>query len=433
MGIINDMPSKGGVELNNVIEEFKYVYQGQNISAGDFVNYINGVSSVTVKETTTVPLGASQFSYATACAIDKNRVLMVYCDNASSETYLQVAEINGADINFNTRVVFSTSKYVFEGALLIDENKVALFWKNSGNSSQRISVIRIDGNIPTYYPSVEIGGTRGYALNQDSYYLLSNNKVFYSYNKDNRNSNYYSVILTFSDGNINPGTEVNSAYEHFAKYYSDNSAIGGFSDFYTRVTINGTVITFDSNYSLVGTITSIANLSENVVLISESSGQQVYDNGTLSSIINVASNYLYLKHYNENKALGIYSRSNSLFYLLSYDTNTKELTSDTGFYRDNFYWNDSGYSLSVVDTNNYDSGIIFGIGASGTSSGSPYVASLFGIVGNTISTSIITPTYEQQVTIAEKTPFDGVALSDGIGGDNTGHGQQVKIAKPSIT
>ena len=431
MGIISDMPSKGGVELNNVIEEFKYVYQGQNINSGDFVSYINGVSSVATKETTTVPLDASRFSYATACAIDKNRVLMAYCDNTSSNSYLQVANIDGANIKLNTRVIFSSSKIVFEGALLIDENKVALFWKSSGNSGQYISVVLIEGEIPTFYPSVEIGGTRGLSLYQDSYYLLDKNKVFYAYNKDNRNSAWYSVILTFSGGSISQGTEVNGNNNHFAKYGSNNTAIGCYSNSYALVTINGNTITLGTQDTMgvEGTV-SITNLSERVVLISGTNGQQVYDNGTFSTL-NTSGSYLYLKNYDENKALGIKSNSNSLIYLSSYDTNTKELTLSTGFYRDKFYWQDYGYSMSVVDTNNYNSGIMFGIGTSGTSSGSPYVASLFGITGNTISTNITTASYEQQVKIAEKTPFDGVALSKGTGGDNTGHNEQVKIARPT--
>lgn len=44
-GAIDYIGVKGGLKLNDVIEEFKYVYKGQEIKAGDFVNYINGVAS----------------------------------------------------------------------------------------------------------------------------------------------------------------------------------------------------------------------------------------------------------------------------------------------------------------------------------------------------------------------------------------------------
>ena len=36
---------KSGIKLNDVIEEFKYVYKGQEVKAGDFVNFINGIAS----------------------------------------------------------------------------------------------------------------------------------------------------------------------------------------------------------------------------------------------------------------------------------------------------------------------------------------------------------------------------------------------------
>ena len=63
------------------------------------------------------------------------------------------------------------------------------------------------------------------------------------------------------------------------------------------------------------------------------------------------------------------------------------------------------------------------------STGSSYL-NLFSI-GETISNQIIQADYEQQVKIATEPPFDGIALSSGVGGDDTGHNEQVKIAIPN--
>ena len=45
IGALNYQGVQNGLKLNDVIEECKYVYQGQTIKAGDFVEYVNGVAS----------------------------------------------------------------------------------------------------------------------------------------------------------------------------------------------------------------------------------------------------------------------------------------------------------------------------------------------------------------------------------------------------
>ena len=43
-----------------------------------------------------------------------------------------------------------------------------------------------------------------------------------------------------------------------------------------------------------------------------------------------------------------------------------------------------------------------------------------------------TASTEIQVTPAEETPFDAIALSDGLGGTDTTHNEQVLIARPNV-
>lgn len=43
MSIINNMPSKGGMTINGLIESYN-VYAGKTVNAGDFVKFVNGVS-----------------------------------------------------------------------------------------------------------------------------------------------------------------------------------------------------------------------------------------------------------------------------------------------------------------------------------------------------------------------------------------------------
>ena len=77
----------------------------------------------------------------------------------------------------------------------------------------------------------------------------------------------------------------------------------------------------------------------------------------------------------------------------------------------------------------FDWGICYGLCIS--SSNYYLNAQIFGIdYENNIPTNNIEITeYEQQVTPAIKSPFDAVALSSGIGGTDTEHNEQVKIAR----
>ena len=76
IGALNYQGVKGGIKLNDVIEEFKYVYKGQEIKAGDFVNYVNGVASGSIG--TDINAQVSDSKNSKAIEIDENRILIVY-------------------------------------------------------------------------------------------------------------------------------------------------------------------------------------------------------------------------------------------------------------------------------------------------------------------------------------------------------------------
>ena len=48
MGIVNNMPSSGGLDINGIIEE--YYVSGDKISAGDFVKFVENSLSISPKE-----------------------------------------------------------------------------------------------------------------------------------------------------------------------------------------------------------------------------------------------------------------------------------------------------------------------------------------------------------------------------------------------
>jgi hypothetical protein len=89
----------------------------------------------------------------------------------------------------------------------------------------------------------------------------------------------------------------------------------------------------------------------------------------------------------------------------------------------------TGYAISAVLL---DNGTVF---IAHSESSSYYLnAQVWGIdETNKIPTNnIVITEYEQQVTPAEETPFDAIALSDGLGGTETVHNEQVLIARTNV-
>ena len=61
-------------------------------------------------------------------------------------------------------------------------------------------------------------------------------------------------------------------------------------------------------------------------------------------------------------------------------------------------------------------------------------AQIFAIdeANNIPTNNIVITEYEQQVTPAIEPPFNAIALSSGVGGTDTEHNEQVKIARPNV-
>ncbi|MDU6264199.1 MAG: hypothetical protein E6600_06810 [Anaerocolumna aminovalerica] len=82
--------------INGVIRNY-YVYAGKSISAGDFVNFITGVSGVGAGTATEKQLMVCS-SFYSACALDDKRVLIAYKQNSNdSKPSLVLVSIDGVE------------------------------------------------------------------------------------------------------------------------------------------------------------------------------------------------------------------------------------------------------------------------------------------------------------------------------------------------
>ena len=172
--------------------------------------------------------------------------------------------------------------------------------------------------------------------------------------------------------------------------------IGSYTLYGMICAINGTTIT-------KGTDTLIKQDTNTATVISYSSALTL-PSGKILVVYKYNGHYLYSV---------ICSVSNTTITLL----NSKQLSDDTY----------SGYLAEAILLNNK-------IIVSHSMNSNYYLyAQIFceDEINNVLTNEIVDVNYEQQVTLATEPSFDGIALSSGVGGDDTGHNEQVKIARPN--
>ena len=113
-GAIDYIGVKGGLDINGLIENY-YVYAGEKVSAGDFVEFVNGVASQTTKtsEDTAINNTDSRPSEViSAVELSENRVFIAH-NKDTSNYYLcgVVCTIENEKIIVGTDTQLSTERY----------------------------------------------------------------------------------------------------------------------------------------------------------------------------------------------------------------------------------------------------------------------------------------------------------------------------------
>lgn len=441
IGALNYQGVKSGIKLNDIIEEFKYAYKGQEIKAGDFVNYINGIAGKTEVASTPLSLGTTEYSYDTACLVDDNTVLIAY-GNSSSYGYLNVVTIDNGVLKVGTRVTYRSTSTVYMGAVKIAKNRACVFYKPGGNGATYGVVVQVNGTVPSVLYSITVGGSRSTTMSK-SYYRIADNKIFCTYNKDNRNSYYYALVISFGDTSATMGTEVSSYYTQHAAQLTPTKYLCTGSSYALIATVSGTTVTLGNKQQhSSGNITTRAlglctALDENRAIV----GFAPYVNGnngtigvticsvngttlTFGTIFNVFSgSYPTTMDLLETNKIFATQQYTTKILTISGTTITAGTSYTTQIDSTNF--SISQHGVAVLDKNR-----AFTIGYKGSATSGTVYSYLLGINDTVISNNIISDAYEQQVTLATQPPFDGIALSNGVGGDDTAHNQQVKIAMP---
>ena len=464
MSIINNMPNKSGSDINGLIEDY-YVYAGQTINAGDFVNFVNGVASQATETSSSVQLSGSYDGYKiSAVVLDENRVFIAHSYGSSYSLYAMVVTISGTTITKGTDTALNTNGYngYYVSATCLQNGSVLVLHSKTSSGSLNGIVCTIDGTTIAKGTDQELT-TKSNSSVAMSTEVLENGDVFlaHCYN----NSNYlYGVIIKVSGTSITYGTETsingNSssgltisisllnnnkifvAHSYNSTYYYLYGII---------ITINGTTITKGtdtqlSTNSYTGQKISIQTLENGNVFIAHSYSDTLWLYGivcTINDTTIIKGTDTCLDSSAKNDAIadvksvlykgkvfiphGAVSSNSQSLYGVFCTINGTTITAGS-----DIALNSSAKTGTVISPLLLFNDTIFIAHSYG---GSYYLyAQIFGIdeVNNVPTNNVPIPVYEQQITLATQPPFNGIAKTDGVGGTAIAHKDIISIYVPNI-
>lgn len=474
LAYLDGQKKSGGIKLNDVIEDYKYVAAGKEIKVGDFVNYINGIArEVDYGESVDTQLSTASYSgyIISAVQLDENRVFIAHSyGDAINNYYLygMIVTINGNTITCETDTQLSTTTYTGRdiSVQLLPNGNVFIAHGYSSNYRLYAMIVTIEGNTITAGPDTALVTNTTYGGMYISTVLLDDNRVFIAHCYNGDNKYLYGMVVTIDGTTITKGTDtvLNSSTKSTGNSISacllPNGNVFIAHSYNTTLQLYGMVVTIDGTTITKGTDTAIIQTSEagrtistkllpngNVFIAhSNNSSDQLY--GIVCTISGTTIAYgtdtvidstqrtaetldTVLLDNGQVLILYNYAISNDLYGILttiSGTTITLGTATLLGETQDSTY----GEGMSALLLAN---GLIFMAHAyAPTGTSTPLYARLFGIdyENNIPTNNIVIAEYEQQVTPAEETPFDAIALSDGIGGTETAHNEQVLIARPNV-
>lgn len=465
--------NKGGMSINGIIKDY-YVYAGENISAGDLVEYVNGVAG-TITETTTETSVDKQLSTTTrtgstisAVKLDNNRVFIAHGYGSDSHLYGVVCTINGATITKGTDTVLSSNKnagYKISTCYLTNGR---VFIAHSYGNYQHLYgiVVSISGATISKGTDTQLvtGNYYGAVI---SVCKLTTNSVFVAHGTATSGGDLHGIVVTTSGTTITTGTDtvlvssgvsesISTCLLSNGNVFIAHSLTSGKYYLYGIVcSVNGTTITKGTDTAInnstqytgvristcllpngnvfiahgVGATTDTAPLRLYGVVCKVSGTTISKGTDTQLSSIMYTGEIISLCVLNNEKVLIVHSHSGSVsrcLYGMVVKINGTTITAGNDIELASSKY--SGYAISSAMLN----GKIF-VAHTLDSTNYYLYAQVWGIdetnnvPTNNISVEKITTEYETQVRKVTTPQFDGIAKTEGIGGDETGHKDIVSI------
>lgn len=462
---INYMGVKGGMKLNDIIEEFKYVYKGQTLSAGNFVEYVNGTSGEITTETSVDIQTNSNTQHTSktksAVLLPNGDVFIAYAPYTTGN-YLRgvLLEINGTEIiqKLDTQLGGTTNTSVTGSqihSVLLPSGKIFTVYGSGDYRPLYGVVITITGNTIVASTPKKMVNTN-YTSDEMSLTVLPDGKVFMGYTDSNMQNTLCAIVtidndtitvgtsLTITNGlNSIPSTCLLKNGKVFVLYKTDSS------HFYATVcTIDGTTITKGTEVILsektgAGRIASATTLDNGNVFIAYNynSNNSVFC-GVICNIVDsmitvgefvslgtsgITSGYRLSAITLDNGSVFIaYNSIQDQVYLYGMVCAVNDMTITKGTEIQISSISYSGYLAIPILLQNKN---IFIYHSYNADNYYPH-CQIIGVVNNTPTNQVPIPTYETQVRLCTTANADAIALSSGTGGTDTAHNQQVKIARP---
>ena len=449
-----------GIDINGIIKNY-YVYAGENISAGDLVEYINGISSTTTETSVDTQLSSTDYAgdVISAVQLDNSRIFIAHSYSADYYLYGIVVTINGTTITAGTDTQLSTTYTARSISTQLLSNGNIFIAHDSGYSNYYLygMIVSINGNTISAGADNKLNANTSTTGATISTQLLQNGNVFIAHSFTSYR--LYGMIASINGNSISPGTDtrlsgtnnsgstistqlLQNGNVFIAHSYDSNYYLYGIVCF-----INGTTITTGNDMEIEKTtpysgskdISTVVLPNNNIFIAHRSTGQAylygivctingslVFVNGT-DTIINDSETYTGFKisavALDDTRVFIIHSYSSSRYLyavIVTINGTTVTVGTDTQL-------NAETYSGNKISSLLLQNGTIFT--AHSYSSNYNLYAQIFGIdeANNIPTNNVVVPTYETQVRKTTTPQFDGVAKTSGVGGTSTAHNQQVSI------
>jgi hypothetical protein len=453
--------NKGGMSINGIIKDY-YAYAGENISAGDLVEYVNGVAEkVDYGESVDTQLSTETNSGYTISAVqlDKNRVFIAHSYGSSYYLYGMVVTIDGTNISYSEDTWLSSTQYagaIISTCLLPNGN---VFIAHNYGSDYHLygMVVSINGTTISSKGSDTTINSTTYAGSAISACLLPNGNVFIAHSGATTSYYLYGIVCSVNGTTITKGNDIAlvssgnagstistcllpNGNVFIAHSYGTNHHLYGM-----MVSIDGTTITKGSDTAInttkyAGEIFSAITLPNGNVFIAHNYDSTYYLRGVVCTIsgttISKGTTYTLndtsqacrrcisaklLPNGDVFVTHGYSSNTNLYGMIVKIDGTAITKGTDTRLSAVSY----SGWTISPLLL---ESSTIFITHSNNGSSPSLY-AQIWRIdAENNIPTNhIIATEYETQIRQVTTAQFDGIAKTSGTGGDDTGHKDKVSM------
>jgi hypothetical protein len=267
---------KGGlndIHIDALINEY-VIAAGENISAGDLIEFINGEAKKAQKsmiQPASTTFSSQSTSYISASAIDSSRVLVAYSNSGSSGYGTAIVlKVSGTTITSGSPIVFNSGNVSNISTTKLDSSRVLVAWYNPAPNLY-VSVLSISGTTITGNAAAIIESTES---TYTSVTTLDSGRVLLAYQN---NSIGKAVVLSIAGSVITKGTPItfHNAYVYYvsAATLDSNRVVVSYraapnnNGMAIVLSVNGTTLTNGSPFVFSANIGVLATVPVNSIRV----------------------------------------------------------------------------------------------------------------------------------------------------------------------